>query len=134
MKPQRSEEGFSLTELLIVIVIIGILALLAIPRFMGVTTRAKMTEAKLALKQVHTLQQAHRYEFDRYAEELALVGYEPNPLVTEGGSARYVVAVEEADVNTFLASATSVVDFDGDGVFNVWEVDETGQIRQRVAD
>lgn len=126
--------AFSLTELLIVIVIVGILALLAIPRFMGVTTRAKMTEAKLALKQVHTLQMAHRYEFDRYSEDLASVGYEPNHLVTEGGSARYVIAVESADVNTFMASATSVVDFDGDGVFNVWEVDETGDIRQRVAD
>ncbi len=130
----KDETGFSLTELLIVIVIIGILALLALPRFMGVTTRAKMTEAKLALKQVHTLQQTYRYEFDRYADDLAAIGYEPNALVTEGGTARYVIAVEEADVNAFRATATAVVDFDGDGTFNVWEVDETGAIAQRVAD
>ncbi len=130
----KDETGFSLTELLIVIVIIGILALLALPRFMGVTTRAKMTEAKLALKQVHTLQQTYRSEFDRYADDLAAIGYEPHALVTEGGTARYVIAVEEADVNAFRATATAVVDFDGDGTFNVWEVDETGAIAQRVAD
>ena len=86
---QINDAGFSLTELLIVIVIVDILALLALPRFMGVTTRAKMTETKLALKQVHTLQQSYRYEFDRYADDLAALGYEANELVTEGGTARY---------------------------------------------
>ena len=67
--------GYSLTELLIVLVIVGILALLAIPRFLGVTTRAKMTEAKLALRNVHTLQQAHSFEYDRYATDLAQTGF-----------------------------------------------------------
>ena len=48
------EAGFSLTELLVVLVIIGILALLAIPRFLNVTTKAKTSEAKLMLRNVHT--------------------------------------------------------------------------------
>jgi prepilin-type N-terminal cleavage/methylation domain-containing protein len=62
----RSAEGYSLLEIMIVIVIIGVLALIAIPKFMGVTARAqdkikKRVEAKTMLKQVTTLQQAHLY-------------------------------------------------------------------------
>lgn len=128
------EAGFSLPELLIALVIIGILALLALPRFFNVTTRAKMTEAKMMLKQVYTLQEAYSYEYDRYATDLEALGFEQARLITEGGTARYLIAIEEAEGGRFVATATAVVDFDKDGTFNVWEVDEQGVIRQRVPD
>ena len=131
---ETGESGFSLTELLIALVIIGILTLLALPRFMSVTSRAKATEAKLALQQVYTLEQAYRLENDRYADEPVAIGYEPNALTTEGGSARYDVRIEQASTDAFLATATAVVDFDDDGTFDVWEVDESGQVRQRTPD
>ncbi|MEM1057289.1 MAG: type II secretion system protein [Bacteroidota bacterium] len=130
----RDESGFSLTELLIVVVIVGILALLALPRFMSVTTRAKTTEAKLALKQVHTLEQAYRLEYERYADDLAAIGYDANALVTEDGTARYAVRVEDASDQGYMAVAGAVVDFYGDGTLDAWEVDESGAIRQRTAD
>lgn len=128
------EAGFSLPELLIALVIIGILALLALPRFFNVTTRAKMAEAKMMLKQVYTLQEAYSYEYDRYATDLEALGFEQARLITEGGTARYLIAIEEAEGGRFVATATAVVDFDKDGTFNVWEVDEQGVIRQRVPD
>src|SRR6056297_1183267 len=62
----RTSEGYSLLEIMIVIVIIGVLALIAIPKFMGTAARAKMVEASTMLKQVYTLQQAHLYERDLY--------------------------------------------------------------------
>lgn len=132
--PESRESGFSLTELLIVLVIVGILALLALPRFMSVTSRAKATEAKLALRQVYTLEQSYRLENDRYSDEMASIGYEPNALTTEGGTARYDVQIEEASPEGFAATATAIVDFDGDGTFDVWEVDESGEVRQRTPD
>jgi type IV pilus assembly protein PilE len=128
------DRGFSLTELMVVIVIIGILALIAIPRFLTVTTRAKMTEAKNMLRQVHVLQEAYYYEYDRYASDLAAIGFEQVLLVTEDGTARYVIAVESASDAAYVATATSIVDFDKDGTFNEWVVGESGVVSQRVPD
>lgn len=129
-----SEAGYSLLEIMIVIVIIGILALIAIPKFMGVTTRAKMTEAKTMLRQVYTLQQAHYYERDVYGSTLSAIGFEQSRLVSDGGNARYQIAIETADATTYVATATSVVDYDKDGTMNVWQVGPEGQITERVPD
>ena len=57
----HNEEGFSLTELMVVLVIIGVLVLLALPKLLPLVTKAKTTEAKLMLKQVHTLQQSYKF-------------------------------------------------------------------------
>jgi len=130
----RDESGYSLTELMIVLVVIGILALLALPKFMNVTTKAKMTEAKTQLKHLHTLQTAYYYERDTYADRLASLGFEPSTLITDGGNARYRIAIDESGRSGYRATATSVVDYDNDGTFNVWAVDETGTIEQVTPD
>jgi prepilin-type N-terminal cleavage/methylation domain-containing protein len=44
------KQGFTLIELMVVIVIIGVLASLAIPRFSEASAKAKMSEAPLVLK------------------------------------------------------------------------------------
>ena len=130
----RREDGFSLTELLVVLVVIGILALLAIPRFLTVTTRAKAAEAKLQLRQVHTLMQTHFFEHDAYTADLAAIGYEQALLKPDGGNAYYRIAVEQAQGAAFVATATAVVDFDGDGAFNVWSIDQDGRLLERTPD
>jgi type IV pilus assembly protein PilE len=126
--------GFSLTELMVVLVIIGVLVLLALPKLLPLVTKAKTTEAKLALKQLYTLEQTHRFEKDRYSKILQELGYEENKLISDGGQARYIVKVSEATADSFYAEAISVVDFDGDGTFNVWAVDQTGSIREKTPD
>jgi len=130
----RNESGFSLTELMVVLVIIGVLVLLALPRLLPVVTKAKTTEAKLMLKQVHTLQQTYKFENDRYSTVLSDIGFEQSKLVTEGGQARYRIEVVSADLKTFIAQAVAVVDFDEDGTYNVWTVDESGLIKEKIPD
>ena len=130
----QREEGFSLTELMVVLVIIGILTLIALPRFMNMTTKAKMTEAKTMLKNVHALMQSYYFEYDLYPGDLAAVGFEQTPTIDQGGSARYLITLEAAEGSGFVAAATAVVDFDKDGQFNVWEVMQDGVVRERTPD
>lgn len=131
---RHEEAGYSLTEIMIVVVIIGILALLAVPRFMSVVTRAKMTEAKTMLRHLHTLQESHYYQYDRYGATVAAIGFEQEPMITEEGTARYRIAIEDASPAGYVAVARSVVDFDKDGTMNEWVVTETGKITERVPD
>ncbi len=130
----QSTSGFSMVELMVVLVIIGILVLLALPRLEPVVSKAKETEAKLMLKQVYTLEKSYKYENDVYSNSLANIGFEQDSLVTEGGRARYRITIVSADANSFVAEATAVVDFNGNGQFNVWRVDQSGNIVEKVPD
>ena len=77
----RSNRGFTLIELMVVVVIIGILAALAIPRFTQASARAKEKEADGILKQIYTLQNAYYANNGTYAASstaLQTVGWDPN--------------------------------------------------------
>lgn len=57
------EKGFTLVELMIVIVIVGILSAIALPNFLNNTTKAKATEAKTKMSAI--LKEAHaEYQLD----------------------------------------------------------------------
>jgi type IV pilus assembly protein PilE len=129
-----NENGFSLTELLIVLVIMGILIMMALPKLMPVVTKAKTTEAKLNLKQVYILEKNYKFEYDKFSPDLKEISYEQEKIITEGGSARYRIEIKSAEVNSFKAVATAVVDFNNNGVFNVWEVNEDGNIKEVTPD
>ncbi len=127
-------KAFTLQELLVVLVIIGILILIALPNLMPLIARAKSTEAKMQLGHVFNLQKNHFYMYSKYSGELVEIGFEQEPLVTNEGNANYRIELVEAEVNRFKARAVSVVDFDGDGIFNVWEIDQNKKLKETVKD
>jgi len=121
-------DGYSLTEILVVIAIIGILILIALPDQTSTIAKAKAIEAKTQLQHLHSLQKMHFYENSRYSSTLEEIGFEQAELVTNGGNANYLIEIISSDQTSFVAHAIAVTDYDGDGEFNVWEVNEKKEI------
>src|SRR4051812_34511982 len=91
-------QAFTLTEVLVVLVIVGILILLALPNLMPLITKAKSTEAKVQLEHLYTLEKTHFYEKSKYSADLNEIGYVQEKLVTdsENGQANYKIEIAES--------------------------------------
>lgn len=116
-------KAYSLTEILIVLCIIGILLLMVLPNQTSVIGQAKAIEAQAMLNQVYGLEKSHFYRHSKYSNSLEELGFEQEQTVDEGGQAVYKIEILEASNDSFTARATATSDLDGDGNFNTWEID-----------
>lgn len=123
-------DAFSLAEILIVLAIMGILIMLVVPNQTGIATRTKSMEAQQELRMLHNLEYAHFLQFSKYNMDLNALNYLPHKMVTEGGTANYRITIVEASVTGFKGRAEAVVDFNGDGKMNIWEIDQNGQPKE----
>lgn len=128
--------AYTLTEILVVLVIIGILTLLALPVLLPLITKAKSTEAKIQLQHLQTLEKSYFYEHSKYTDNLSDIGFVQETLSTASkeGRANYQITIVNASSNTFTAKATAVVDFNGNGTFNVWEIDQDNNLKEVTPD
>lgn len=122
--------AFSLAEILIVLAIMGILIMLVVPNQAGVASRTKSLEAQQELKMIHNLQYAHFLQYSKYSSDLQAINYLPHKTVLAGGTANYEISLLEATPNGFKAKAEAVVDFNGDGKKNIWEIDQDGILKE----
>ncbi len=67
IQKMKSRVGLTLIELLMVIVIVGVLAAIAVPMYSGYMQRARRADAKTALEQVRAAQEMWRAEKGSYA-------------------------------------------------------------------
>ena len=81
-----NRKGFSLIELLIVVVIIGILAAIAIPKFANTKEKAYIAQMKSDLKNLASAQESYFSDRSQYAT-LAQIQTAPYSWVVSGGAA-----------------------------------------------
>lgn len=71
---RRNQRGFTLVELMIVVIIVGILAAVAIPMYQGATERAKASEAVAALGTIRGAMRVYYAEHATYVDPAFTLG------------------------------------------------------------
>ncbi len=73
----KSQAGFSLVELMIVVAIIGILATIAIPNFTRFQSKARQSEARNNLAAYYSANKATYSEWNMYIGNFVAIGFRP---------------------------------------------------------
>ncbi|HEX8017460.1 MAG TPA: hypothetical protein VF465_19690 [Flavobacterium sp.] len=120
--------------MLIVLAIIGILLLIALPNLMPLITKAKSVEAQVQLKAIYNAEKQYYFMYSKYSADFVEIDFEAPKTTKDNGSANYVYEIVQSTNNEFKVKATAITDFNGNGVFNVWEIDQNGVPKQIVAD
>ena len=126
--------SFNLQETLIVLAIIGILLLIALPNLMPLITKAKSIEAQTQLKAIYNSEKQYYFMYSKYSNAFDELDFETPKTVKENGSANYSYEITQVSNTEFKARATAITDFNGDGIFNVWEIDQNGNPTQVTKD
>jgi type IV pilus assembly protein PilE len=104
IQKMKASEGLTLIELLIVIVIVGILAAIAIPMYSNYMIRARRADAKTALEQLRAAQEMRRAERGNYETDIvALRTTWGGPAVTVGD---YNITMPGPTATTYTGTAT----------------------------
>ena len=135
---RKSNKGFTLIELMIVVAIIGILAAIAIPNFLRFQLKAKSSEGKVNIAAIRTAQESYLAEFGSYLVAVS----SPAAAVTNPGPAKVEFELTGGDTTASTPSVgrlkvasssrtklhaldsaytiTAQADIDGDDVNQVW--------------
>lgn len=139
MKPltiflNKKLNAFNLQEMLVVLVIIGILILIALPNLLPLISKAKSIEAQTQLKHIYNLERSYFFMYSKYNTNFNEIGFDSPKNVDENGNSNYSYEIISSTKNSFKARATAVTDFDGDGIFNVWEIDQNQNLKEITKD
>ena len=103
---KNRQTGFTLVELMIVVVVIAILASVAVPSYTGYVTDARRQGAAQELLTIASRQEQHFMDNKAYATSLTQLGYSAQPIGTDDNGA-YVGATDASAQYTFAITSTT---------------------------
>ena len=116
-----ARRGFTLIELTIVLLLIGILATLAVSTYRMMANKARMTQAKTVLSHLAKMEASYYTDHDRYTDNVILLDFDP---------VKYpfyqVSVVLDNDAKNYTGIATGVGVMQGDW----WTITKDGQPTQ----
>ena len=92
--------GFTLIEMMMVVVIVGILVTIMVPRYANTKEKALVTTMKSDLRNLASAEESYYYDYASYTTSLAVLpAYQPSAGVT--------ISVNEASAGGWSATAAS---------------------------
>jgi type IV pilus assembly protein PilE len=102
---RHEARGFTLVELLIAVVVVGILAAVAFPSFMDSIRKGRRSDAMQALNTVQQAQERYRSDNAVFASTLAAL---PGPPSATSPNGYYTIALSGADSTGYTVTASAV--------------------------
>lgn len=134
----QGEQGFSLIELLIVVVVIGIIAALAVPALQKGIHAAENGNTFATMKVVGTSQMSFYSQRGRFARLTEINNIHSNGIGTQSGNelvrGKFILAMNpESPTDAQLREGyriTATRDIPGEGITYVYELTQAGHVRQ----
>jgi type IV pilus assembly protein PilE len=130
---EARQHGFTLIELIITMVVIGILTAIAIPNYTAYIIRSNRAEARGQLLEISTWMERWRTERGRYDDPANAGNPPPTPPFPATfaqspptGTAKYTIAVATPNAVSYTVTATPTGVMTGDVCGNL-VVDQSGQ-------
>jgi prepilin-type N-terminal cleavage/methylation domain-containing protein len=111
--PRKSEGGFTLIELMIVVAIIGVLAAIAIPRYQNYVAKSKQAEADEIFSAIYTSEILYQSQYGTYANSEAAMGIDLT-------GRRYYSVTTFTNVTDATYTATITAQLDNDPTLDTW--------------
>src|SRR5688572_15588893 len=100
MSRKNTATGFTLVELMIAIMVLGILAAIALPNYTESVRKGRRADAFAALQRLAQAQERHRANNTAYTTDLSVLGGTTSP------DRHYTIAIGEVSASGYTATAT----------------------------